>query len=145
MPGDGRPFERGESGNPAGRPKGARSRAAQALEKILDGDAESILRKVIEFAQGGDATAMRLCLDRMMPPRKDRIITFALPEIETAADLTKATGALMQGVASGEITPSEAAELSKLVEAHVKAIEAVDFAGRLAALEQAAGNKRGRR
>lgn len=135
-------FEAGRSGNPAGRPKGARSRATLALENILDGDAESILRKAIELAKDGDATAMRLCLDRMMPPRKDRTITFELPPIETATDLTRATSALLQGVADGEITPSEAAELSKLVDAHMKAIEAVDFAGRLAVLEQAGGGKR---
>ena len=135
-------FGAGKSGNPSGRPKGARNRATQALEKILADDAESILRKAVEMAQDGDPTAMRLCLDRLIPVRKDRPITFTLPEIETAADLTKATGALLQGVASGEITPSEAAELSKLVDAHVKAIEATDFAKRLVALEQAAGGKR---
>ena len=142
MPGDGRPFGQGESGNPAGRPKGARSRATQALERILDGDAEDILRKAVEMAKAGDATAIRLCLDRMMPARKDRTISFELPPIETPADLTKATHALLRGVADGEITPSEAAELSKLVDAHVKAIEAVDLAARLTALEQAAGGKR---
>lgn len=142
MPGNGRPFPQGESGNPSGRPKGARKRSTVALEAILTGDAESILRKVMELAQNGDATAMRLCLDRMMPVRKDRTIIFTLPPIETAADLTKATGALLQGVADGEITPSEAAELSKLVDAHLKAIEAVDFAERLAALEQTSGGKR---
>ena len=56
--------------------------------------------------------------------------------------VTKATQALLEGVANGEITPGEAAELSKLVEAHVKAIEAVDLATRLSVLEQAAGGKR---
>ena len=83
----------------------------------------------------GDGPALRLCLDRLCPPRKDRTITFPLPAVETAADLTKATGALMQGVAAGEITPGEAAEMSKLVDAHVRAIEAVDLAARIAALE----------
>ena len=66
-----------------------------------------------------------------------RPITFTLPAIETTADLTKATRALMQGVADGEITPSEAAELSKLVDAHVKAIEATDFEKRLRMIEEA--------
>nr|WP_043388129.1 MULTISPECIES: DUF5681 domain-containing protein [unclassified Methylobacterium] len=145
MRGDGKPFEEGRSGNPAGRPKGSRNRATQALEKILDGDAEAILNKAVEMAKDGDPVALRLCLDRLIPVRKDRPITFTLPEIETTANLTKATRALMQGVADGEITPSEAAELSKLVDAHVKAIEAVAFAGRLAALEQATGDKGGRR
>lgn len=138
----GRPFEPGQSGNPAGKAKGTRNRTTMALEAILQGEAESITRKAIELAQSGDTVALRLCMDRLIPVRKDRPITFTLPEIETAADLTKATRALLEGVANGDITPSEAAELSKLVEAHTKAIEAVDLATRLTALEQAAGGKR---
>ncbi|MCJ2136618.1 DUF5681 domain-containing protein, partial [Methylobacterium sp. J-026] len=127
-----------QSGNPGGRPKGARNRSTEALETILDGESEALTRKAIEMALEGDTVALRMCLDRLMPVRKDRPITFTLPEIESPADLTKATRALMQGVADGEITPSEAAELSKLVEAHVKAVEVRDVATRLAALEQAA-------
>lgn len=69
-------FQPGQSGNPAGRPKGSRNKATVALEKILNGDAESILRKAIELAQDGDPTALRRCLDRLLPPRKDRPITF---------------------------------------------------------------------
>jgi len=138
----GKPFEPGQSGNPAGKTKGTRNRTTVALEAILQDEAESITRKAIELAQAGDTVALRLCMDRLIPVRKDRPITFTLPEIETAADLTKATRALLQGVANGEITPSGAAELSKLVEAHTKAIEAVDFAGRLAALEQTGGGTR---
>lgn len=135
-------FEPGRSGNPGGRPKGSRNRSTQALEAILNGESEALTRKAIEMALDGDTVALRMCMDRLMPIRKDRPITFALPEIETAADLTKATQALLEGVANGEITPSEAAELSKLVEAHTKAIETVDLATRLTALEQAAGGKR---
>ncbi|MCJ2036426.1 DUF5681 domain-containing protein [Methylobacterium sp. J-068] len=135
-------FEPGQSGNPSGRPKGSRNRSTLAMEAILDGEGEALTRKAVELALGGDTVALRLCLDRMMPVRKDRPITFTLPTIDTPADLTKATSALLQGVADGEITPSEAAELSKLIDAHVKAIEAKDFAERLAALEQASGGKR---
>ena len=142
MPGEGKQFGEGQSGNRAGRPKGARNRTTIALEALLAGEAESITRKAIELAHDGDTVALRLCLDRLIPVRKDRPITFELPEIATATDLTKATSALLAGVASGEITPSEAAELSKLVDAHVRAIEAEDFAKRLTALEQAAGGKR---
>jgi hypothetical protein len=79
---------------------------------------------------------MRLCLDRLIPVRQDRPITFSLPPTEKPADLTKATHALMQGVAEGAITPSEAAELSKLVDAHVNAIKMADLAERLARIEE---------
>ena len=131
-------FQPGQSGNPAGRPKGARNRATVALEAILDQDAESIVRKAIEMAQDGDSAALRLCLERLLPPRKDRHITFPLPAIDTAADVVKATNAMLQAVANGDLTPSEAAELGKLVTAHVEAIKATDHEERLRAIEERA-------
>ncbi len=68
--------------------------------------------------------------------RKDRPVTFALPTIESTADVVKASAALLQAVASGELTPSEAAELGKLVEAHVRAIETTELEARLDRLER---------
>jgi hypothetical protein len=78
---------------------------------------------------------MKLCLDRLLSPRRDRSITFDLPTIETTADLPKATEAMLRAVASGEITPSEAADIGKAVAAHIEAITAADLHKRLAALE----------
>lgn len=131
----GRPFERGNRANPTGRPKGARSRAAVALEAILEGDASDIVRKATELAKAGDPVALRLCLDRLLPVRRDRPVLFELPPIETTSDLPKATNALLQAVASGQLTPSEASDLGKAVDAHVRAIEAADLSERLARLE----------
>lgn len=128
-------FQKGRSGNPAGKAKGTRHRTTLAMEALLAGEAEGLTRKAIELAQDGDTVALRLCLDRLMPVRKDRPVPFALPPIETAADLTKATSALLSAVAAGELTPSEAAELGKLVDAHVRAIEVTDIQARLDALE----------
>ncbi|SDO59367.1 hypothetical protein SAMN05216360_12913 [Methylobacterium phyllostachyos] len=145
MPSEDTQFGAGRSGNPGGRPKGARNRTTQAVEALLDGEAEALTRKAIELALDGDGPALRLCLDRLCPPRKDRTITFDMPEIENPADFTKATRALMQGVANGEITPTEASELSKLVDVHVKAIVAGDFVERFIALEKAVANKGGLR
>lgn len=130
-------FQPGQSGNPAGRPKGTRSKATLALEAILDGEAEAITRKAIELALDGDPQALRMCMDRLLPPRKDRPALFEMPVIETEADLAKATGAMLYAVASGEMTPSEAAEISKLVVAHVEAIKLTDLAARLDAIEGA--------
>lgn len=129
-------FTPGRSGNPAGRPKGARNHTTRAVEALLEGEAEALTRKAIELALDRDGPALRLCLDRLIPVRRDRPITFMLPPIEKPADLTRATHALMQGVAAGEITPSEAAELSKLVDAHVNAIKSADLAERLARIEE---------
>src|SRR3954454_9098910 len=91
----GRPFKKGQSGNPAGKPKGARHRATQAVDALLDGEAETLTRKAIELAKSGDTVAMRLCMDRLCPPRRDRPVMFSLPKIETAADAKAASAAIL--------------------------------------------------
>jgi hypothetical protein len=133
-------FQKGQSGNPAGKPPGTRHQASRALDELMDGEAVAIGRKAIEEAKAGNPVALRLCLERIQPARKDRLINFALPPIETSADITRATGALLAAVADGELTPSEAAELGKLVDAHVKAIEVTDIQERLTRLETGKGS-----
>jgi hypothetical protein len=70
------PFEKGESGNPAGRPRGARNRATLLMENLLADDAEAIGRKAVEMAKGGDMAAIRLCMDRLAPARKGEPVAF---------------------------------------------------------------------
>src|SRR5262245_12667494 len=130
------PFQPGQSGNPAGKPKGTRNKTTLAVEALLDGEAETLTRKAIELAKRGDLGALRVCLDRIAPPRKDRPVMFELPPITSAADAAKAAAALLEAVALGDLTPAEASELGKLVEAYVKALEATEFAERLTKLEQ---------
>jgi hypothetical protein len=130
-------FQKGQSGNPSGRPKGARNKTTLALEALLDGEAEAITRKAVEMALEGDVTAMRLCMDRILPPRKERPIMFSMPKMETAADAVKASAALVDAVAAGDITPSEAGELSKLVDGFTKAVELHEIQQRLDKLEAA--------
>jgi hypothetical protein len=128
----GRPFE---SGNP-GRPKGARNRATLAAEALLDGESEELTRKAIELAKAGDTTALRLCLERLIPARRDKPVNFDLPPIETADDTAKAMGAILAAVAGGEISPSEGTEVARLLEGFVKTLETAEFERRLAALER---------
>jgi len=118
----GRPFEPGQSGNPSGRPKGSRNKATLAVEALLDGEAEAITRKAIELAKKGDLVAIRLCLDRIAPPRKDRPIPFALPALDRAGDASASLATIVTGVASGELTPGEAGELSKVVDTYVRSL-----------------------
>ena len=130
-------FKPGTSGNPSGKPAGARNKTTLAVEALLDGEAEDLTRKAIELAKAGDIAALRLCMDRLAPPRKDRLVIFELPPVACAADAVKASAALVAAVADGDLTPAEAGELGKLIEAYVRALEATDFAARLENLERA--------
>jgi hypothetical protein len=141
--GPGRPFEPGQSGNPAGKPKGTRHRVTLLADQLLDGAAEAIVQKVIEKAKQGDMTALRLCLDRVVPPRRERAVYFRLPELRSPGDAAGAMGAIVEAMASGYLTPSEAAELSRLVEAYVRSLEATEFDQRIRALEERDANTRG--
>jgi Family of unknown function (DUF5681) len=113
----GRPFMPGQSGNPAGKPKGARNRSTIAAELLLEGEAKALTRKAIELGLAGDTTALRLCLERLVPPRKDRPISLDLPAIKSADDAANAIGAVLAAVGEGRITPSEAGEVMALIEA----------------------------
>jgi hypothetical protein len=136
----GRPFEKGQSGNPAGKPPGTRHKLTLAAEALLDGEAEALTRKAIEIALKGDTTALRLCLERILPPRKSRKVALDLPKIEKAEDLLQAFAAVVSGMAAGELAPDEATAIAGVLEARRKAIETVDIERRLAALEQRNAN-----
>jgi hypothetical protein len=129
------PFQPGASGNPAGKPKGTRNKATMAVEAMLDGEAEHLTRKAIELAKAGDMAALRLCLDRIAPARKDRLVQVDLPRLNCAADAVKVSAAIMAALGDGILTPSEAAELGKIVDSYVRALTASDFEMRLAQLE----------
>ncbi len=92
-------------------------------------------RKAVELALGGDMTALRLCLERIVPPRKDAPVKVSLPTMESVADIPAVTAAVLEAVARGELTPSEAQAVAGLVEAHRKAVELADIEKRVAALE----------
>ena len=66
----GRPFQPGQSGNPKGKPKGARNRAPLAAEVLLDGEAEALTRKAIELALAGDTVALRIVWNGCCRPGK---------------------------------------------------------------------------
>lgn len=121
-------------GNP-GKPKGTRHRVTRAVLDLLDGEAEKLTGKAVEMALGGDATALRLCLERIAPPRKDAPVLFELPAMDGAEDAAKAAGAVLGAVASGELTPTEGAHVMALIEAYRRTLETTDIEKRLRELE----------
>jgi hypothetical protein len=128
-------FQPGQSGNPAGRPKGARHKTTLLAEKLMQAEAEGIVNVVIAAAKSGDIPAARIILERIAPPRKDNAINFDWPVIESASDATKAMASVLSAVAIGEVTPGEAGEVAKLIEAFMKIHEMYELEKRIAALE----------
>ncbi len=136
------PWKKGQSGNPAGRPRGSRNPVTLAVEALLDGEAEALTRRAIELALEGDTVALRLCLDRVAPPRKGRAIALDLPAaLKTPADLAEAQAAILGAMGRGDITTDEAADAAKVIEAVGAAIERRDLDARIAALEAKEASK----
>lgn len=121
-------------GNP-GKPKGSRHRATQAILEMLDGEAEAIGRKAVEMALAGDGAALRLCLERIAPPRRDAPVTFTLPPMQSAKDAAGAAAAVLGAVADGDMTPTEGAHVMALVEIYRRTLETTEIESRIAALE----------
>ena len=129
----GRPFEKGRSGNPGGRQRGSRNKATLAAAALLAGESEALTRKAVEMALAGDPTAMRLCMERVLPPCRERTVKFSLPPIEaartgetcgpSARDVSLAMNAVTAALARGEITPGEAERIAGVVDTFVRAIE----------------------
>jgi hypothetical protein len=119
----------------AGRPKGARNKATQAVLALLEGEAEALSRKAVEMALAGDTVALRLCLDRLAPPRKDSPVQFPLPRMSSAHDAAQAAGAVLEAVSVGDLTPTEGAQVMGLVDSFRRTLEVTELEKRVAALE----------
>jgi hypothetical protein len=90
-----------------------------------------LTRRAIALAKKGNVIALRLCLDRIAPPRKDRCVAFDLPPLRTVADAARGMAAIVAAVAAGEVTPAEASRLAALVDNYTRAVAASDFETRL--------------
>jgi hypothetical protein len=129
-------FEKGVSGNPRGRPAGSRNNATLACEAILEGQAEALTQKAVDMALAGDTVALKICVDRIYPARKDRPVTFALPPINSARDAADIAAAVAEAVAAGRVTPAEAVEFAKVIDVYVRAYQTAVLNDRIAPLEQ---------
>jgi len=122
-------------GNP-GKPKGARSRVTREIEEMLGGQHKALTQAAIDKALEGDTVALRLCLDRLAPPRRDAPVSMELPPVRSAADAVEASAAVLAAISAGDITPDEAGRIMALLTAHKAIVETGDLEARIAALEE---------
>src|SRR4051812_43087780 len=129
------PFKKGQSGNPNGRERGSKNRVTMAVEALLGGEAEALSRKAIELALAGDTTALRLCLERIAPPRKGRPITLPIGDVTSLNDLSTVQASVVAALAHGELTPEEASDVASVIEKLGQAWERRDLETRIQTLE----------
>ena len=106
------------------------------MQHALDGEAQGLTRKAVELALEGNTTALKLCLDRLLAPRRDRTVPLALPPIEGAGGLAGMMAAIVAATGNGEISSTEAGRWARLVDIFLKALETHDFERRVEALEK---------
>ncbi len=129
-------FKAGFSGNPQGKTKGTRNRVTKAAQILLDGEGEGLTRKAIELALDGNMAALRSCLERILPPSRERPVLVDLPDTSNAEGISLAAEEILQCVAKGDLLPGEGTILSNLVEKKRSALETLEFEQRLTALEE---------
>jgi Family of unknown function (DUF5681) len=138
-------FQKGRSGNPAGKPKGTKSKSTQLIERIFKSDTkhlDEIIETTIKLAKAGEGWAVVALLDRVWPKPKPRhLVKFVMPMLESMDDATKAINGLLQAVSAGHLSISEANELSAIIERQASAIHSREVERRLEALEVAAQPK----
>ncbi len=141
----GRPFQPGNKAG-RGRPKGSRNKKTLFFQSLLNEYGEPLLMTCITKALEGDRHAIRLCVERLLAPRREGVVSLALPPVRTALDLDVVMRRLMRHIASGEVSPAQGEAVARVLENHRRILEAVDLQTRIEKLEQQAnGNQDGSR
>jgi hypothetical protein len=128
-------FQPGESGNPKGKPKGARARVTIAFQALVDGQGTALIKHAIDMALKGDATIMRALLAILIPVRRDPA-DVKLPAVKTAADALEASSAIVAAVAEGRLTAAEGDAMSDTIKRHADLVSVASLEQRVEALER---------
>ena len=131
-------FQKGQSGNPKGKVKGTKNKATRFIESLMQSELNNIGEKLIELAVTGNLQAIKLVLDRVMPPKTSRSIEIEMPKIENSTDALQAISTVIYAVGQGELTPSEGEAMTKIIQSFTQAIQSYEFDQRLSRLEQKA-------
>jgi hypothetical protein len=134
-------FKPGQSGNPKGRKKGLPDKRT-ALRELLKPHSKALVEKVVALALAGDTAALKLCLERLMPPirAKDEPVKLTLPE---NGSLTEQAQGIIQAMAQAELSPREASMLLQALAGQARIIEIDELTKRIEALEHERNNEKG--
>lgn len=126
-------FQRGQSGNAAGRPKD--KTPATAIRKAIAADMPEIIQTLVLLAKGGDVGAARALLDRVCPPLKAVTPTVSVP-VTGDASLLERANSIIDETMQGNLSPDIATQLMGALANLGKIIESTELETRLENLER---------
>lgn len=129
-------FQKGRSGNPKGKIKGTRNKATLFAEQLLQGELETICRRLLQEAVEGNMQAIKIVLDRLLPPKRNIPIAIDLTKLENSSDALNAISYVTVAVSRGDLSVEEGEALSRMIEVYIRAVEAHDYETRLSKIEQ---------
>lgn len=132
-------FVKGKSGNAAGKPKGSKDRRTE-LRELLKPHAENLIQKAVNMALSGDPQALRLCLDRIIPPVRATGEPLGV-KLPTTGTLAEQGAAIYHAAANGEITLEQATAAMQTLAGQIKIIELTELEQRISRLEQQGGEQ----
>lgn len=132
-------FVKGQSGNPRGRPPGSRHKTTLLIEALLEDGAREVAKRVLAAAKGGDLTAAKIVLERLIPPARERTVELLLPSTDSPSGISEAFEVVLNAAADGLVTLSEAKQFADLLEQRRRVVETVELEKRIQALEKAQG------
>ena len=129
-------FKKGESGNPAGKPKGLRDCRTLMMEMLdkAGTDEGSFTSEVIALAKKGNATALAVIAERLWPKSKAIEPALELPECKERSAVAEA---LVESMSNGTIAPDQAATAMSVLRQAAELTDMADILDRLKLLEAA--------
>jgi hypothetical protein len=122
-----------QSGNPAGRPPGIRDKRT-AMRALLEPHAAALVAKAVELALAGDGTALRICIDRLIPAAKAKDDPVLLPAL--TGSLADQARVVIEALAQGKLSPEEVSTIMQALGTQARIVEVDDIEKRVSALEK---------
>jgi hypothetical protein len=119
-----------------GRPRGSRNKAGSEAQELIDRFTPQLVTTCIGHAAKGDHTAMRLCMERILPARRHASAPLSLRRIRSPQDLEKAGEKVIQAIGRGKIAPAEGEIMMNALESQARIIEKCQFESRLQKIEE---------
>ena len=131
-------FEKGKSGNRAGRKPGTGKH--QQFRKIIEAKAPDLIKKAISMALEGDQKMMAMCLDRVLPALRTVDTPITVPDLQSADTLLEKAHGAINGIFSGDITVQDGLNIAQACANIARVSETAEQEEQLGQLEDAIKN-----